>query len=490
MTMYACRIAVLGALVSMSACEHPGHPPSEPSEQAATRKDSVIYGVDNRAEYYELTPGSDLQRLAHSSVALFDDQDVTLRADGYYEVYYGLSFASAFGLCSSEPYRIQPVSAKCSGFQVGERLIATAGHCVDDFSCGSTKFIFGYWMLDETTLRGILPPDDVYTCARVVARVEDATLDYAVVEVDRPIVGHEPLEIRREGAIGAGDPLAIVGHPVGLPLKVADGAVVRQNDHPYYFEANLDSYSGNSGSAVVDPDTLMVEGILVRGNTDFVRVGKGRKACYRSNVCSDAGCPGWEDVTRTTTFVEHVPPLGPQCVQDGDCDDGDPCNGNEICDAGQCVSGTPVDCNDGNACTTDACDPQIGQCVYAPVACDDGDLCTAGICDPVTGCDFTPTVCASDGDLCTVDACDSASGQCIYPPVDCDDGNVCTTDTCDAASGCIHIDKICGASDGCCPDGCGSDPDCGPVCVPSGGACSHRSDCCGGKCDRKKGVCK
>jgi hypothetical protein len=45
-----------------------------------------------------------------------------------------------------------------------------------------------------------------------------------------------------------------------------------------------------------------VEGILVRGDTDFVFNGE----CRISNVCSTNGCRG-EDVTRVSQFAENVP---------------------------------------------------------------------------------------------------------------------------------------------------------------------------------------
>lgn len=46
-----------------------------------------------------------------------------------------------------------------------------------------------------------------------------------------------------------------------------------------------------------------MEGILVRGDTDFVRTENG---CRVSNVCPTTGCRG-EDITRTTEFADSVP---------------------------------------------------------------------------------------------------------------------------------------------------------------------------------------
>ena len=75
------------------------------------------------------------------------------------------------------------------------------------------------------------------------------------------------------------------------------------------------------------------------------------------------------------------------CGADPDCDDGDPCNGAEICEVvtGTCMPGLPVDgiaCNDGDLCTiADTC--QGGVCVGTPVdaRCDTGE-CFLAQCTP------------------------------------------------------------------------------------------------------------
>src|SRR3712207_7230060 len=66
----------------------------------------------------------------------------------------------------------------------------------------------------------------------------------------------------------------------GLPTKIADGArVVRANAS--FFEADLDTFGGNSGSPVFDARTNTVLGLLVRGATDY----RARGSC---NVRSES----------------------------------------------------------------------------------------------------------------------------------------------------------------------------------------------------------
>ncbi len=89
----------------------------------------------------------------------------------------------------------------------------------------------------------------------------------------------------------------MIGHPTGIPTKVAGGAFVRDNSNDKFFVANLDTFGGNSGSAVVNSETGVVEGILVRGENDYVTEG----GCSVPQVCTMDGCRG-EDVTRITNI--------------------------------------------------------------------------------------------------------------------------------------------------------------------------------------------
>lgn len=98
------------------------------------------------------------------------------------------------------------------------------------------------------------------------------------------------MPVRTTWRVNDSDPLYIVGCPVGLPLKHAGKAVVRDNSPKAYFIANLDAYGGNSGSPVFSADDQQqVEGILVRGAPDFERHPSG---CLLSKVCPDTGCEG------------------------------------------------------------------------------------------------------------------------------------------------------------------------------------------------------
>ncbi|RMF85897.1 MAG: serine protease, partial [Planctomycetota bacterium] len=232
----------------------------------------VIYGNDDRRDWYQILPGETvIQSLEQAVCVVVTTSEVTDNGDGTYTL-STVNWTSVGGspVCTSERFYNQRTIGFCSGFLVGNDLIATAGHCVDSFDCGSTAFVFGFDQQSATVGPDIVvPADNVYFCAGIVDQVQAGDLDHSVVQVDRPVVGRTPVPIRRSGVVSNGDPLVMIGHPVTLPKKVDDGAVVKNaNGSVGWFNANLDAYGGNSGSMVANLNTGVVEGILVRGNTD------------------------------------------------------------------------------------------------------------------------------------------------------------------------------------------------------------------------------
>ena len=72
------------------------------------------------------------------------------------------------------------------------------------------------------------------------------------------------------------------------------------------------------------------------------------------------------------------------CDDDGDCADGNICNGAESCVAGLCIDGMVLDCDDGVTCTTDTCDALLG-CENVG-NCPVGEVCNEvlGVCEVMT----------------------------------------------------------------------------------------------------------
>ncbi len=115
------------------------------------------------------------------------------------------------------------------------------------------------------------------------------------------------------------------------------------------------------------------------------------------------------------------------CRSDSDCDDGDPCNGAETCDAssGSCQPAS-APAPDGTSCDVDPDVREIcrsGSCTRS--TCGDGFLDMAGgeVCD--------------DGNTDDGDGCDRDCSFSCTDDADCDDGNPCNgAETCSSDNRC------------------------------------------------------
>jgi V8-like Glu-specific endopeptidase len=257
----------------------------------------AFYGTDDRKELFELS-GRDLED-ADSVAALFPAAQVLDWGDGR-SALLTVQYGEYYNLCPSERFREQPSGSFCSGVLVAPDIIATAAHCIEGKNVSDIRIVFGYRMRDETTPELVIPNSEIYHGVEVIGwQHNDSGSDWALIRLDRSVPNHRIAPIRKDGAISDSQPVQVIGHPKGLPVKFAGGAKVRDNRYRAFFTANLDSYAGNSGSPVFNSMTHEVEGILVRGKKrPFVKQGD----CWISRVCPDSGCGG-EDSTRTTEFA-------------------------------------------------------------------------------------------------------------------------------------------------------------------------------------------
>jgi V8-like Glu-specific endopeptidase len=256
---------------------------------------TVIYGDDNRLDWYE-SSNTMHRELSLSTAAMIDKKQLLNKTD--YIKISGITLRGR-GICESERFSEQITAANCSGFLVGEDLLVTAGHCIEtQADCAKYSWVFNYKKEFKEHRADMVPKNDVYNCSQIIERKLETfgKNDYALIRLNRKVTGRTPLKYRTEGKPDKGDNLVVIGHPSGLPTKIADGAKIRSLKSKY-FKANLDTYGGNSGSAVFNSDTGIIEGILVRGATDYV----SRNGCRESNRVSNSGGRG-EDVTFITNI--------------------------------------------------------------------------------------------------------------------------------------------------------------------------------------------
>lgn len=264
---------------------------------ASPNRADVIYGEDNRVDVFE-SKNSVFVELSKSTAAMIKGSVLNTRK-GMVEI-SGKTLQSR-GICAKERFSKQMTVANCSGFLVSDNILVTAGHCIkNQDDCNSYKWVFDYKVdsLEQGAVK--VPQTSVYACKKILERSLDSISkdDFAVIELERKVTDRLPLHFRRTGKINVGESIVVMGHPTGLPTKIADGANVRSLKTKY-FVANLDTFGGNSGSAVFNASTSEVEGILVRGENDYVNDPVA--GCQVVNKCSDAGCQG-EDVTYITNI--------------------------------------------------------------------------------------------------------------------------------------------------------------------------------------------
>lgn len=247
----------------MNSCYYNSAISFKPEE---SNRDKGTWYYDKRLDMYEVTDANVLKNSESVSV-VWEMEDVIDMENGTVELRVN-RFRDTFNLDSLERFSEQPVCAgfSCTGVLVEENIIATAAHFIDETELGKVCFIFGYVMADPETPVTRIPVKNIYYGVEIlhsnynIQGKNAIGSDWALIRLDRNVVGRYIARL-------SGRPLFIeqsiysIGHPCGLPLKVAPGGIIERIDRES-FTTKLDLYSGTSGSPVFCLETHDLIGIV------------------------------------------------------------------------------------------------------------------------------------------------------------------------------------------------------------------------------------
>ena len=198
----------------------------------------------------------------------------------------GLDDSSQEFLCSNELHRNQPRVGGCTGFLVGKKLLATAGHCHYDTECHLYSWIFNY---NQSTKRDdenlYFPKEDVYNCEAPVFHDLDFRVlsDIAVFRLSRDVKQPYIFKMDLNYKPIPNDRVYVLSHPLGMPLMASTKGKVNFQETNMYMRVKVDMFPGSSGAPLLNYKNGKVIGVLVRGEEDFIRNDK--KACFKHRVC-------------------------------------------------------------------------------------------------------------------------------------------------------------------------------------------------------------
>ncbi|UXR63254.1 serine protease [Bdellovibrio bacteriovorus] len=266
---------------------------SNTSAVDASATASVIYHGDSRQEISTQNPSE--AAVAKAVAVVFAPNKLKNLAPARYTLKtYKLS--EAYPLCPNERFLDQPLLGHCTASLIAPNKVLTAAHCMDSkSSCTEARFIFGW---DKDKAASLETSDaEIYKCKSILKAEQTMKgIDYAVVELDRPVAGIVPLKMAKStDLLSPGTKLLSLSYPLGLPLKKDIGIVLSNDKGRVNFKMEIDTFQGSSGSPLLNAQGEIV-GILSRGMDDILEDDiyriQSEGGCLNFNTCAAGTCFG------------------------------------------------------------------------------------------------------------------------------------------------------------------------------------------------------
>lgn len=278
----------------------------DPSEDGDYAKNSKRLNgpsqYDSRIELFQLDPNIYWQfaifQKSESIGMIVEKEKLHQVAKTIYKIDTSQTMGGTYNLCTSEAFCKQPIIGVGTAFISSENSMISAKH-VFERSITNYVVIFGYRIIQsDGMVEEYFDAENIYYPKKIMHQDEDLDVIEFVVDrkINRPVLEWEDssLASKKESEV------YMIGHPSGLPLKVALNASIEDTSNPLYCYTSLDSFQGNSGSPVFNFYSNKVIGVLVAGEVDYKYNGN----CYYSPVCKIPYCKG-EKVIRMEEIIKN-----------------------------------------------------------------------------------------------------------------------------------------------------------------------------------------
>jgi V8-like Glu-specific endopeptidase len=259
-----------------------------------------ISGKDDRQESRDPSAPALLRDLSYSVPAIVEKKMLINSGEHFLPQGYPMA---KMNFCPEARFSDEQYIARCSSSLIGEDLVLTAGHCLDDDLktwCKDYAIVFDY---AKDVGDKIIKKENVFGCKEIVYRVFKGAFDedLAIIRLDRKVPGREPIVVSST-AVTVGDPLTMIGYPLGISQKIVDdGGVLQLGPDKYSFRHKLDTFSSNSGGPLFNIKGEQV-GVLVRGTGANQMDVPGR-------ACLDWGVDKESDFAEANTLLHlRLPP--------------------------------------------------------------------------------------------------------------------------------------------------------------------------------------